>query len=66
MTAINSTPSEPFDPRHNITAKEIDRDLLNLNLPEIDLIATEQECEAMYPPGVYQQMMKEITGQDED
>jgi hypothetical protein len=66
MTAINSTPSELFDPRHNITAKEIDHDLLNLNLPEIDLIANEQECEAMYPPGVYQQMMKEITGQDED
>lgn len=61
----NPTSGEPFDPRHNITAKELDRDLLNLHLPEIDLIATEQECEAMYPPGVYQQMMKEITGQDE-
>lgn len=66
MTAIDSTPSEPFDSRHNITVEEIDRNLLNLNLPEIDLIATEQECEAMYLPGVYQQMMKEITEQNEE
>lgn len=66
MTTANPTPGEPFDPRHHITTKELDRDLLNLHLPEIDLIATEQECEAMYPPGVYQQMMKELTEQDEE
>jgi hypothetical protein len=60
MNTANMTPDEPVDPGHNIIAKELDRDLLNLNLPVIDLIATEEECEAMYPPGVCQQMMKEI------
>jgi hypothetical protein len=62
MITTSTTPNEPFDPRHNITDKEIDRDLLNLTLPAIDLIATEEECEALYSPGVYQQMMKEILG----
>lgn len=65
MTTANPTPDEPFDPRHNITSKELDRDLLNLHLPEIDLIASDEECEAMYPPGVYRQMMKALTGPDE-
>ena len=51
---------EPFDPRHNITAKEIDRDLINLHLPELDLIATDEECAALYPPGVYKQMQADI------
>lgn len=59
------TPDEPVDLGHNITAQELDRDLLNLNLPVIDLIATEEECEAMYPPGVYKQMMKEILVENE-
>ena len=65
MTATILTPDEPFDSRHNITPKEIDRDLLKLNLREIDLIVSEGECDAMYPPGAYQRMMREITGQDE-
>jgi len=54
------TPEQPADPRHNITAKELDRDLINLHLPEIDLIATDEECAAMYPPGVYAQMLKDL------
>lgn len=62
MNIAASTPDESFDPRHNVTAKEVDRDLINLSLPVIDLIATEEECEAMYPPGVYQQMMVKILG----
>ncbi|QKG55034.1 hypothetical protein [Hymenobacter sp. BRD67] len=65
MNTISTASEESFDPRHNITAKELDRDLLNLHLPEIDLIATDEECEAMYPPGVYRQMMKQILGQSE-
>lgn len=64
MDTTTTPPDEPFDPRHNITAKEIDRDLVNLNLPAIDLIATDEECEAMYPPGVYKQMMESILGPD--
>jgi len=65
MNTANTKPDEPVDLNHNITAQELDRDLINLNLPVIDLIATEDECEAMYPPGVYKQMMKEILGEDE-
>ncbi|TDN39845.1 hypothetical protein E4631_23295 [Hymenobacter sp. UV11] len=65
MNTANTTPNEPVSPEHNITTQELDRDLLNLNLPVIDLIATEEECEAMYPPGVYKRMMKEILGEDE-
>ena len=65
MNITTTNPDEPFDPRHNIKAKELDRDLINLNLPEADLIATEQECEAMYPYGVYQQMMDSISGSGE-
>lgn len=64
MTTANLTPDESFDPRHNVTAKKSDRDLLKLNQPVIDLIATEEECEAMYPLCVYQQMMNRILGQD--
>lgn len=66
MSTAPTTPDEPFDPRHNITAKELDRDLITLNLPAIDLIATEEECEAMYPPGVYQQMMKRMEEQNKE
>lgn len=62
MKPATTTPDEPFDPRHNIRAKEIDRDLINLNLPAIDLIAKEEECEAVYPPGVYKQMTECILG----
>jgi hypothetical protein len=65
MNTAITIPDEPVDPSHNITAQELGRDLLNLNLPVIDLIATEEECEAMYPPGVYKRMMKEILGEDE-
>jgi hypothetical protein len=54
----SSGPADVFDPRHNITAKELDRDLINLQLSEIDMIATEEECAALYAPGVFEQMMK--------
>lgn len=64
MNTANTIPDEPVDPSHNITAQELGRDLLNLNLPVIDLVATEEECEAMYPPGVYKRMMKKILGED--
>ena len=66
MNTTSTTPDESFDPHYNITAKELDRDLIDLNLSVIDLIATEQECEAMYPPGVYQQMMRQILGRKAD
>lgn len=59
-TGPTPTPEQPADPHHNITAKELDRGLINLHLPEIDLIATDQECAAMYPPGFYAQMLKDL------
>jgi hypothetical protein len=58
--SVDPTPEQPADPRHNITTKELDRDLINLHLPEIDLVATDEECAAMYPPGIYKQMMKDF------
>ena len=65
INTADTTPDEPFDPRHNITAKELDHDLLNLHLPEADLIATDEECAALYPPGVYQQLLQEIIEENE-
>ena len=58
--STESTPllEQPADQHHNITVKELDRDLINLHLPEIDLNAPDEECAAMYPPGVYAQMLK--------
>jgi hypothetical protein len=41
------TPKQPADPHHNSTAKELDRDLINLHLPKIYLIATDEECAAI-------------------
>ena len=55
----DATPEQPAD-FGNITLKELDRDLLNLHLPEIDIVATEEECAAMYRPGEYEQMQKRI------
>ena len=40
-------------PRPNISDQELGRDLLNLHLPEVDLVASDAECAAMYPAGVY-------------
>jgi hypothetical protein len=46
----------------NITEKELDRDILNLQLPEADsLFATEEELRAMYPPGDFDRMQQELT-----
>ena len=56
-----STLEQPADPRHNITVKELDRDLINLHLPEIHLIATDEECAALYPPSVYAQMLQDLS-----
>jgi len=60
-TEPTPTLEQPVDPCHNITAREIDRDLINLHLPEVDLIATDEECAAMYRPGFYAQMFKELS-----
>lgn len=59
-TEPTPTLEQPADPRHNITARELDRDLINLHLPEVDLIATDEECAAMYSPGVYAQILKDL------
>ena len=64
MKTATTPPDEPSDPRSNSTAKEPDRDLTNLNLPAIDLLATAEECEALYPPGVYKQLIDRILGPD--
>ncbi len=56
---------EPYNLNHNISTKEIDRDLINLHLPEQDLIASAEECAALYPPGEYEQMIKSLLEEDE-
>jgi hypothetical protein len=43
--------------RPNISERELDRDLVNLHLPEANLIASDDECAAMYPKGVYASMV---------
>jgi len=43
---------QPADPRHNITAQELARDVRNLHLPARNFVATDEECAAMYAPGV--------------
>jgi hypothetical protein len=63
LTLPSPDAADAFDSRHNITAKELDRDLINLHLSEVDMIATEEECAALYAPGVFEQMMK--IGQEE-
>lgn len=54
-----STEQSPADPRHNITAQELARDVLSLHLPARDLVATDEECAALYAPGVYEQLLKD-------
>jgi hypothetical protein len=50
---MKSPAAAPKPSRPNISDKELDRDIVNLNLPEVDLIASDDECAAMYPKGAY-------------
>ncbi|GAB3879654.1 hypothetical protein GCM10028824_43430 [Hymenobacter segetis] len=46
---------------YNISDKELDRDIINLHLPEPDnYIATDEELRALYLPGEYDRMMEEF------
>jgi hypothetical protein len=48
---------------YNITDKELDRDIVNLHLPELDsYVATDEELRALYAPGEYDRMMEEFKG----
>ncbi|GAB3840686.1 hypothetical protein [Hymenobacter jeollabukensis] len=50
---------EPTVPSHNITDKELDRDLINLHLPEPDsYIGTEAELRKLYGSEEYDRMME--------
>jgi hypothetical protein len=45
---------------YNITDKELDRDIINLHLPEPDsYVATDEELRALYPLGEYDRMIEE-------
>ena len=64
---INSDPEvvAPVPPELNysITDKELDRDIVNLHLPEPDsYVATDDELRALYAPGEYDRMMEEFKG----
>ena len=46
---------------YNITDKELDRDIINLHLPEANsYVATDEALRALYPPGEYDRMMAEF------
>ncbi|GAB2470078.1 hypothetical protein GCM10011375_40770 [Hymenobacter qilianensis] len=55
-------PTEPCS-FPNLTDRELDRDVVNLFLPEIDLFATDEELAAMYPPGDWARMQRELDRQ---
>jgi hypothetical protein len=40
-----------------LTTKELDRDIVNLFLPEIDLLAQPGELERLYPPGFWDDLV---------
>ena len=57
----DETPAVPPGLNHNISDKELDRDIINLHLPEPDsYIATDEELRALYLPGEYDRMMEEF------
>lgn len=54
----------PPELTYNITDKELDRDIVNLHLPEPDsYVATDEELRALYAPGKYDRMIEEFEGQ---
>jgi hypothetical protein len=57
---MKSPADNPKPSRPNISDKELDRDIVNLQLPDVDLIASDEECAAMYPKGVYEDMISSI------
>ncbi|QIL78446.1 hypothetical protein [Hymenobacter sp. HDW8] len=59
--APEERPAVPPGLYGNITEKELDRDIRNLQLPEADsLFATEEELRAMYPPGDFERLQEEL------
>lgn len=53
----------PTELNYNITNKELDRDIVNLHLPEPDsYVATDDELRALYAPGEYDRMMEQFKG----
>lgn len=55
--------SVPPELNYTITNKELDRDIVNLHLPEPDsYVATDEELRALYSPGEYDRMMEELKG----
>jgi hypothetical protein len=59
MTDMTSTEAAPTGPYSypNLTTKELDRDILNLFLPELDLLAQPGELERLYPPGTWDDLL---------
>ncbi|WP_310395364.1 recombinase family protein [Hymenobacter sp.] len=51
-TVAPATVSNEHQTYPNLTDQELGRDVINLFLPEIDLVASDEECAAMYLPGL--------------
>lgn len=54
LTEVDPTGSYSYP---NLTTKELDRDIVNLFLPEIDLLAQPGELEQLYPPGTWDNLL---------
>ncbi|WP_460584020.1 hypothetical protein [Hymenobacter arcticus] len=59
MSDFTPTEADPAGPYSypNLTTKELDRDIVNLFLPEIDLLAQPGELERLYSPGFWDDLL---------
>ncbi|WP_149867028.1 hypothetical protein [Solirubrum puertoriconensis] len=59
QTQPNPDAEQPASEQHNISARELDRDIINLHLPEPEsYVATEDELIKLYGADFYNEMMK--------
>lgn len=62
--AFSSQLAAEGSPYGNITARELDRDLVNLHLPEADLVSSREEAEASSAPGFLDSLLRGLEEDD--
>lgn len=59
QTQPDSAAGQPASEQHNISARELDRDIINLHLPEPEgYVTTEDELIKLYGADFYNEIMK--------
>jgi hypothetical protein len=56
ITPLHPSPVDSYS-YPNLTTQELDRDLVNLFLPELDLLAQPRELERLYPAGFWDDLL---------